>query len=84
MKATHYLFTWRKGEEPATRFYYSLRPVNDPRNSIDTSDCGTRQGRNLAVNRILDMRDPERKGKVEVLRRTDPAEWLKARKTKKK
>jgi hypothetical protein len=84
MKATHYLFSWKTGEKCSQRFYYSLRPVNDPKNSIDTSDCATRQGRNIAINRILDMRDPERKGKIEVLRRTDPAQWLKDRKAAKK
>lgn len=87
--AVYLLFAWKHNSQAGsilrngkhwTRYYLSLRRVRRPDESIETNDYATRQGRNIALNLILE--NPKYKGKVSVLRNTNPKQWLKERKRK--
>lgn len=75
-KVTHRLFAWLAANG---RFYWSLRPVNNPKNASEDNDYRTAGGRNKMINKLL-ARYPE--GAVQVLRNTDPKVWLKQQKKK--
>lgn len=72
--------TSRLPEDRFERFYLSLRRQRRPDESIQTNDYQTRQGRNTALNLIL--QNPKYKGKTSVIRNTNPKQWIRNRKIK--
>ena len=82
-KITHYLFAWRvdiyRQRTEYSVFYYSLRPVNNPKNAVQHDSYHTRQARNRNLLKVI-AANP--KFVIRVIRDTNPADWLKARKKK--
>jgi hypothetical protein len=68
IRITHLLFCWTSGELK----YYSLRPVNNPKNSVDTRKYASYSGRNERVQLLK----KEYGRKVKILRDTNPKNYL--------
>jgi len=71
-KATHYLFKFFKDGKNGRRYYFSLRPVNDPKNSVDDKNFKSRPWRNKMASRAVS-------GKLVMDIAMDPKTWLKNR-----
>lgn len=83
-KIIYYLFTWstlprRKDgsiNKDDRKFFYSLRTVNDPSNSVQGEQYASRSGRNIAVLKVV-AEKPE--GSIKIMKRVNPKDWLKNR-----
>ena len=63
-KFTHYIYCWRTGET----YHVSVRPVNDPGNSVGTHRYASRQGRNIKAR----IEEARYKGKATIIRGVNP------------